>query len=124
VLAAIIYTLLVIGSWASSVSIVSDYRLDDRGSIPAEAKHFSSSLCVQTSSETHLASSPKGIVSFPGGKARPGRDADQSHHHIVLRSRMSRSYTPLSLVTCMAVAGQLGCLLMFLDFNPSKPKLV
>jgi hypothetical protein len=51
----------------SSVSIVSDYGLDDRGSI--EVKYFSCSLCVQTSSEAHPAS-------IPGGKARPGRDAD------------------------------------------------
>jgi hypothetical protein len=29
---------------------------------------------------------------FPGGKARPGRDADHSPH-LVPRSRMSRSYT-------------------------------
>jgi hypothetical protein len=35
---------------------VSDYRLDDWGSVPAEAKDFSSSLCVQTSSEAHPAS--------------------------------------------------------------------
>jgi hypothetical protein len=38
-------------SWSSSVSILSDYRLDDRGSTPAEVKDFSFSLCVQTSSE-------------------------------------------------------------------------
>jgi hypothetical protein len=41
---------------------------------PAEAKDFSSSLCVQTSSEAHPASYPKGT----GGKARPRRDADHS----------------------------------------------
>jgi hypothetical protein len=34
----------------SSVSIVSDYGLDDRGSIPDRAENFSSSLCVQTGS--------------------------------------------------------------------------
>jgi hypothetical protein len=31
---------------------------------------------------------------FPRGKARPGRDADHSPH-LVPRTRMSRSYTPL-----------------------------
>jgi hypothetical protein len=46
---------------------------------PAEAKYFSSSICVQTSSETHPASYPMGTGGpFPGGKARPGRDADHS----------------------------------------------
>jgi hypothetical protein len=63
-------------SWGTSVSIVTDYRLDDRGSIPDRGKKdFSSSLCVQTSSEAHPASYPIGIgCLFPGGKARPGRD--------------------------------------------------
>jgi hypothetical protein len=35
---------------------VSENRLDDRGSIPAKAKDFYSSLCVQTSSEVYPAS--------------------------------------------------------------------
>jgi hypothetical protein len=46
---------------------------------PAEAKNFSSSFCVQTSSEAHPASYP---MSTEGpcseGKARPRRDADHS----------------------------------------------
>jgi hypothetical protein len=45
-----------------SVSVVFDYRLDDPGSIPAEANDFSSSLSVQTNSEVHPASSPTGRV--------------------------------------------------------------
>jgi hypothetical protein len=32
---------------AQSVVIVSDYRLEERGSIPAEVKNVSSSLCVR-----------------------------------------------------------------------------
>jgi hypothetical protein len=59
-------------SWGGSVSTVSDYRLDDRGSIPA--KDFSSSICVHTNSEAHPASCPFGIWS----KVRPGRDVDHS----------------------------------------------
>jgi hypothetical protein len=43
-----------------SASIVSDYSLDDRGSIPAEAEYISSSLLIQTSSEAHPASYPMG----------------------------------------------------------------
>jgi hypothetical protein len=66
----------------SSVSIVSDYGLDDRAigfRSPAEAKDFSSILCVQTGSEAHPASCTMGTGGpFPGGKARPGRDADHS----------------------------------------------
>jgi hypothetical protein len=61
---------------------VSDYGLDDRAigvRSPAGAKDFSSILCVQTGSEAHQASSPMGTGGpFPGGKARPGRDADHS----------------------------------------------
>jgi hypothetical protein len=64
-------------SRVSSGSIVSDYGLDDRAigfRSQAEAKDFSSSLCVQTGSEAHPASCTMGT----GGKARPGRDADHS----------------------------------------------
>jgi hypothetical protein len=61
---------------------VSDYGLDDRAigvRSPAEAKDFSYSLCVQTGSGAHPASCPIGTgCPFPGGKARPGRDADHS----------------------------------------------
>jgi hypothetical protein len=66
----------------SSVSIVSDYGLDDRAigvRSPAGAKGFSSSLCVQTGSGHHPASCTMGTGGpFPGGKALPGRDADHS----------------------------------------------
>jgi hypothetical protein len=64
------------------MSIVSDYRLDDRAigvRSPAGAKDFSSSFCVQTGSGAHPASCPVGTgIPFPGGKTRPGRDADHS----------------------------------------------
>jgi hypothetical protein len=45
---------------------VSDYRLDNRGSVPG--------LCVQTSCEAYPESYPIGT----GSKARPGRDTDHS----------------------------------------------
>jgi hypothetical protein len=41
---------------------------------------------------------------FPGGKARPGRDADHSPH-LVPRSRMSKSYIPLSPSASMVCSG-------------------
>jgi hypothetical protein len=66
----------------SSVSIVSGYKLDDRTigvRSPAGVKGFTSNLCVQASSEAHPASCTMGTdCPFPGGKARPGRDADHS----------------------------------------------
>jgi hypothetical protein len=72
--------LLEIRSRVSSGSIVSDYGLDDRAigvRPPAGAKDFSSSLCVQTGSGAHPASCTMGTAGpVPGGKARPGRDAD------------------------------------------------
>jgi hypothetical protein len=82
-------------SRGSSVSIVSDNRLDDRPTgvrSPRESKDFSSSLCVQTDSGAHRSSYSMGTGGpFPGGKARPGHDADHSPH-LVPRSRISRSY--------------------------------
>jgi hypothetical protein len=81
----------------SSGSIVSDYRLENWTTgvrYPAEAKDFSSSLCVQTSSETHPASYPVGTGGpFPGVKG--GRVVTlTTPTHLVPRSRMIRSYTP------------------------------
>jgi hypothetical protein len=59
----------------------------------AEAKGFSSSLCVQTRSEAHPASCPMGTGGpFPGGKMRPRRDADHSPN-LEPRSRTIRSST-------------------------------
>jgi hypothetical protein len=46
---------------------------------PAEAKDFSSNLCVQTGSEAHPTSCTMGTGGpFPGSKVRLGRDADHS----------------------------------------------
>jgi hypothetical protein len=55
-------------SYGSSVNIMPDYRLDDRGSIPDREKGFPSSLCVQTWSEAHPASYTVGTGGpFPWG---------------------------------------------------------
>jgi hypothetical protein len=66
----------------SSVSIVSGYGLDDRAievRSPAGVKDVSSNLCVQTGSGVHPASCTMGTGDHcPGGKARPGGDADHS----------------------------------------------
>jgi hypothetical protein len=77
-----IYNYVYSRSRVSSGSIVSDYGLDDRVigvRSPAGAKDFSSILCDQTGSEAHPASCTMGTGGpFPGGKARPGLDADHS----------------------------------------------
>jgi hypothetical protein len=82
--------------WGSSVSTVSDHALDDRAigvRSPAGAKDFSCSLCVQTSSEAHPASCTMGTGGpFPGAKRGWGVTVT-TLPHLVLRSRMSRSYT-------------------------------
>jgi hypothetical protein len=57
-------------SWGSSVSIVSDYRLYEPGSIPG--------LCVQTNSEAHPASYPIGTGGLSPGVKRPRRDTNHS----------------------------------------------
>jgi hypothetical protein len=64
-------------SRGSSVSTVSDYGLDGRGSIPDRGTYKTSNLCVQTGCGAHPASYTMGTGgTFPGGKERPGRDAD------------------------------------------------
>jgi hypothetical protein len=69
----------VLRSRVSSGSIVSDYGLAIGVRSPAGAGDLSSSLCVQTGSGAHPASCTMGTGGpFPGGKARPGRDADHS----------------------------------------------
>jgi hypothetical protein len=49
----------------------------------AEAKDFSSSLCVQTSSEAHPAYYPVGMGVLPGGEAWPKCDAHHSPHLVL-----------------------------------------
>jgi hypothetical protein len=70
------------GEPGSSVSIMSGYGLDDQAievQSSAEVRGFSCSLCVQTGSGAHPDSYTIGTEGpFPGGKARPGRDADPS----------------------------------------------
>jgi hypothetical protein len=69
-------------SRVSSISILSAYGLDDQAievRSLAGAKDFSCNLCVQTGPGAHPASCTMGTGgSFPGAKARPGRDADHS----------------------------------------------
>jgi hypothetical protein len=72
-----------------------DYGLDDRAigvRSPAEARHFSSILCVQTGSGARPASWTMG-TGFPSSGLKRGRWLTlTTHSHLVPRSRMSRSY--------------------------------
>jgi hypothetical protein len=83
------------GEPGSSVIIVSGYGLDDRAievRSQAEAKDFSSSLCVQTGSGAHQASCTVGTgCLFRAVKRGPGVTLT-THPHVAPRSRMSRSY--------------------------------
>jgi hypothetical protein len=83
-------------SRGSSVSIVSNYGLDDRAigvRSPARTKDFSSNHCVQTGSVAHPASCTMGTGGpFPGAKRSRGVTLT-NHPHLVPKSRMSRSYT-------------------------------
>jgi hypothetical protein len=81
-------------NWSNSVSIVSDYELEDRAiGVRSPAKNLSSSLCAQTGSEVHPVFCPMGTGGpFPGVKAPAGRDADHTPYPVP-RSKMSRSYT-------------------------------
>jgi hypothetical protein len=64
----------------SSVSILSDYRLDDRAVTvrsPIETRDFFSSRCVQIGSGAYPASCPVSTGSpFPRAIVQPGCDAD------------------------------------------------
>jgi hypothetical protein len=89
-------------SWGSAVSIEPDYRLHYRAigvRSPAEAKDFSCSLCIQTSSEAHQASYILGTGGpFPRGKARPGCNADHSpQSSAVMNDKTLYSFPPCRL---------------------------
>jgi hypothetical protein len=83
-------------SRSSSVSIVSDYGLDNREievRSPAGAKDFSSNICAQAGSEAHPASCTMD-TGGPFRRAKRGRGVTlTTHPHLVPRSGMSRSYT-------------------------------
>jgi hypothetical protein len=75
----IMQLLVYLWSRGSSGNIVSDYGLNDRGSIPVRGRGFFFYPLVQIGSGAHPASYSMGTGGpFPSCKARPGRDADHS----------------------------------------------
>jgi hypothetical protein len=74
--------------------IVSDYRLDDRGSNLGRGK--ASNLCIHTSSEIHPASCTMGTGGLFPGLNRCRGVTLTTHPRLVSRLRMSRSYTASS----------------------------
>jgi hypothetical protein len=89
----ITYDLRLSGEPGSSVSIVTGNRLGGRGSIPDRGRGFFLWSLRPDGSGAHPASCMVGTRgSFPGGKVRPGRAADQSPL-LVSRLRKSRSCT-------------------------------
>jgi hypothetical protein len=68
-------------TWAAYAQLVQCLTTDWTAGVRSttEAEDFSSNLYVQTGSGAHPASYTVGTGGcFPGGKARPGRDADHS----------------------------------------------
>jgi hypothetical protein len=94
----------------SSVSTVSDYRLDDRAigvRSPAGAKDFSSNLYVQAGSEVHPASCTMGTGGLLPWSKRGRSVTLTTRPHLVPKSRMSRSYifsTPSTTMACSGTA--------------------
>jgi hypothetical protein len=98
-----IITVNQVNSW-------SGYGMDDRAievQFPVQAKDLSCSLCVQTGSGAHQPP----VQWVPGvlsPRLKRGRDVTlTAHPHLVPKSRMSRSYTPLPQASPWRVVGQL-----------------
>jgi hypothetical protein len=83
----------------------------------AEATDFLLASCVQTSSEAHPAFYPIDTCGCFTGVKRCRGVTFTTHLHLVPRSVMSRSYTPLPLSACVAWAGQF----VFLTFHGCVP---
>jgi hypothetical protein len=83
-------------SLSSSVGTVPGYRLEDRA-IEVQSRQWqndiNSSLCVQTVSGAHPASCTMGTGGpFPGGKSRPGCDADYSLFTVCVLANVPFAY--------------------------------
>jgi hypothetical protein len=84
---------------------VTDYGLDDRGSIPDRDRRFFSSLSFQTGSGAHPASYPMGTGRFFPGVKRGRGVMLTTHPHLAPRLSMSRNYTSSPPCASMACSG-------------------
>jgi hypothetical protein len=80
-----------------------DYRLDDWGSIPGRGKEFVSLAFVSRRHRSPTKTLIQRVQGVPSPGVKSGRDAD---HHLVPRSRMSKSYTSFPPWRLHGVAGQ------------------
>jgi hypothetical protein len=103
----ILQFLVVNMSWSSSVSVVSDHRLDDRGSIPGRGKVLTLCLCVKIFPKAHPQSyAIEGTLT----QVKSGRGVTlTTHPNLMPRQRMNRIITPLPLT--------LSCAILLLHFT-------
>jgi hypothetical protein len=75
---------------------VSDYRLDDLGSIPSRSRGFFFAIASVSRPALRTTQPPipvQWVLGVLSGKVKPGRGVTLiTHPHLVPRSRMSRSY--------------------------------
>jgi hypothetical protein len=82
-------------SWGSSVSIVSDYWLGDRGLIPGRGRGIFASLCVETGSRAHPAPCTMG-TGGPFTEIKRGQGVTlTTQPHLVPSSRRVGAILPL-----------------------------
>jgi len=82
------------------VGTATGYGLDGPGIEPRLVARFSAP--VQTGPWAHPASCTMGTGSFPGGKERPGRDADSSptYRAVVMKEESYASTSPMGRTAC------------------------
>jgi hypothetical protein len=100
--------LILLSLWRAGVSVwLWNGRPGDRGSIPGRGKRIFAVASVSRPALGPLSLLYNGYrMSFPGGKTRPGRDADHSLY-LVPMTWMSRSYT--SSPPCVSIGELWDC---------------
>jgi hypothetical protein len=102
------YLTFVLNSFADKFDVYKAYMNWTTGvRTLAEAKDFSSSLCVQTSSEAYPASYPMGTMGSLLWVKHGSCGTLTTHPHLQLRSRAKRSYISSPCCLLQGIAGQL-----------------
>jgi hypothetical protein len=108
------YLFIRMRSWDSSVSIVSNYRLDNQASIPSRDKAFFSLASVSSSALRTTQPPIQCVLEVLSlGVKHCWGVTLTTHLHLVPGSRMSRSYTFSSPCCLHGVAGQLFIKIVF-----------